>query len=287
MIRVHSTCRASVLVALLAFAGCGSLQPSSTNEDPTISSDLAAAPCALSATNRYTGVRHRGTVRVQNGGSVRVTGFSVDFNAPGGGQCTDDVPLPEGGALTTNGSHCHYDFTGSIAAGSTLTFSYSADSGRSASPVTTSACKPIQADRCGAPGLVWRTASKTTFTSYPDPGSDDCIKYSGCQYAGMFAACTSIVKSKAWVQAHNIAAVFPDFGALGLHDLCIKSGTTTMIVTTLDQCADSDCSGCCTAWRGTANELIELESFTDARFGVPNGPIEWADLGPTTGGGCN
>jgi hypothetical protein len=109
----------------------------------------------------------------------------------------------------------------------------------------------------------------------------------------MFAACPN-TETKAWVMAHDIASVFPNLNiasngipALKLHDICIKSGATTMVVTALDECADKDCSGCCTKNKGSADELIDLESFTDARWGLPDGPIEWADLGPTTGPGCN
>ena len=147
--------------------------------------------------------------------------------------------------------------------------------------------------RCSSPGLEWRTANKTSFTSYPDPGSDECVKYNGCEYEGEFAACDD-TEPRAWVQSHNIVAVFPNLkktsngiGALALHDLCLRSGTKTIIVAVLDECADSDCSGCCTENKGSADELIDVESFTDARWGVPDGPIEWADLGPTTGSGCN
>ena len=43
---------------------------------------------------------------------------------------------------------------------------------------------------CDAPGLTWRTGSKTNYTSYPEPGSEECIVYSGCKYEGRFAACT-------------------------------------------------------------------------------------------------
>ena len=60
-----------------------------------------------------------------------------------------------------------------------------------------------------------------------------------------------------------------------------------MVVTALDECADSDCSGCCTQNKGGADELIDIESFTDARWGVQDGPLEWADLGPTKTQGCN
>jgi len=72
-----------------------------------------------------------------------------------------------------------------------------------------------------------------------------------------------------------------------IHDLCLRKGQNTIVVTVLDTCADSDCSGCCRQNKGSAAELIDIESYTDARWGVPDGAIEWADLGPTTGTGCN
>ncbi len=139
--------------------------------------------------------------------------------------------------------------------------------------------------RCEAPGLVWKTANKTEFTSYPAPGSEECIKYSGCLYEGMFAGCGPTMP-QSWVQSHDIVSVFPDFATLKHHDLCLKSGSKTMVVLVIDTCADSDCSGCCTQNKGSASELIDIESSTAARFGVPDGPIQWADLGPTKGEDC-
>ncbi len=59
-----------------------------------------------------------------------------------------------------------------------------------------------------------------------------------------------------------------------------------MEVTVYDTCGDSDCNGCCTRNRGSAAALIDLESFTNARFGVPDGRIEWADLG-LAGASCS
>ncbi|HEY2728648.1 MAG TPA: hypothetical protein VGK52_01830 [Polyangia bacterium] len=139
---------------------------------------------------------------------------------------------------------------------------------------------------CDAPGLAWKTGSKTNFTSYPTPGSEECIKYSGCQYEGQFAGCDK-TEPLTWVMSHDIVAAFPDFTALKLHDLCLKSSAgKTIVVTVLDMCADSDCGGCCTENKGTATELIDVESFTDKRWGVPDGPIQWADLGPTKSSGC-
>jgi hypothetical protein len=139
---------------------------------------------------------------------------------------------------------------------------------------------------CASPSLVWHSARKTTYTSYPDPGSEECVKYNGCTWAGEFAACGS-KRSEAWVKAHNIAAAFPDFKTLRLHDLCLRKGPKTLMVTVLDTCADTDCDGCCTENRGSSEQLIDLESYTDQRWGVPDGSIEWADLGPTTGPGCS
>jgi hypothetical protein len=132
-------------------------------------------------------------------------------------------------------------------------------------------------DPCTAPNLVWKTAKKTWYTSYPDPGSEECIRYNGCMWAGQFQACPG-VKPEAWVSAHNIAAFFP-LGSMAKHNICIKSATKTMVVTVIDTCGDSDCSGCCTKNKGTADALIDLESYTNERFGVQDGPITWADLG--------
>jgi hypothetical protein len=131
---------------------------------------------------------------------------------------------------------------------------------------------------CESPGLVWKTGNKTNYISYPDPGSEECIKYSGCKYMGMFAACGERRMPKAWVASHNIAAFFP-LGGMSLHNLCLRSGNKTMEVTVYDTCGDADCDGCCTQNRGNAAALIDLESFTDQRWGLKDGRIEWADLG--------
>jgi hypothetical protein len=107
-------------------------------------------------------------------------------------------------------------------------------------------------------------------------------------YEGQFAACPS-TESQAWVMAHNIVSVFPDYNTLVLHDLCLQDQSTgqTIVVTVYDECADSDCSGCCTQNKAGADELIDVESYTYARFNMNDTMIRWADLGPTTGSGCN
>ncbi|HEX3695808.1 MAG TPA: hypothetical protein VH374_10495 [Polyangia bacterium] len=148
------------------------------------------------------------------------------------------------------------------------------------------------------PGLVWHTGNKTNFESYPAQGSEECIQNSGCDYEGQFAGCND-TKLESWVMAHNIVSVFPDFsdpsdGAkpapghsdLRGHDLCIKSGSHVLRVSAIDTCRDSDCDGCCTQNLGSAYDLIDVEKYTDQRFGVDDGPIQFADLGPN-GGACN
>jgi hypothetical protein len=140
--------------------------------------------------------------------------------------------------------------------------------------------------RCGSPDLVWRTANKTNYTSWPDPGSEECIVYNGCQWAGWFAGCND-QKPEEWVASKNIAAAFPDFETLKHHDLCLRRGASTFIVTVIDTCGDSDCDGCCTRNLGNADQLIDLESYTNARWGEPDGEIEWADLGPSEEPPCD
>lgn len=129
-------------------------------------------------------------------------------------------------------------------------------------------------------GLSWKKANLTNFTSYPDPGSDECINYNGCTWAGYFAGVEG-KQSLEWVKSHNIAAVHEkDFGGLKLKTLRLKQGTKQIDVTVYDECADSDCSGCCTK---NANQngygfLIDVEKYTMERFGTGGGTVEWACL---------
>lgn len=150
---------------------------------------------------------------------------------------------------------------------------------------TSSAGGSPSAASCDSPALTWKTAQKTWYESYPDPGSEECVKYNGCQWAGQFAACDG-KKPEGWVKERNIAAAFPNFEALALHDLCLKSGDRTLVATVLDTCADSDCDGCCTRNRAGADALIDLEKYTNERWGVGDGSILWADLGLTRSSGC-
>jgi hypothetical protein len=194
---------------------------------------------------------------------------------------SDTVPDARSASATATASQTATASGPATDAGTASTTATGSSTGTSGSATATS----TTTNRCEAPGLVWKSANKTEFTSYPAPGSEECIKYSGCLYQGMFAGCGPTMP-QSWVQSHDIVSVFPDFATLKHHDLCLKSGSKTMVVLVIDTCADSDCSGCCTQNKGSANELIDIESYTAARFGVSDGPIQWADLGPTKGDDC-
>jgi hypothetical protein len=128
----------------------------------------------------------------------------------------------------------------------------------------------------GAGMLMWRQASLTTFESYPDPNSEECIDFSGCDYVGQFAALPG-VQTEAWVMSHNIAAVHSkDFGSLMLKTIRLRKGAKMIDAVVYDECSDSDCEGCCTENAKPSGFLIDLEKYTFARFGVSDEQVEWA-----------
>lgn len=211
---------------------------------------LGAGACSTSQTDS-----------AASGGSAGSGGSPAPSGASSGGGAIDGSGAPGSGGSATAGG-------GAVAGGGAAVGGGSTAAG------------------CDTPGLTWKSARKTYYTAYPDPDSEECVAYNGCTWAGQFAACSG-KKPEAWVEAHDIVAAFPDFASLKLHDLCLRSGEKTIVVTVLDTCADSDCDGCCTRNQGDADALIDLESHTNDRWGVEDGRIEWADLGPTQGDGCN
>jgi hypothetical protein len=128
------------------------------------------------------------------------------------------------------------------------------------------------------PDTVWRTANLTYFTSYPEPGSEECTEYNGCTWAGYFAFVDG-KQSEAWVQQHDIAAVHSrDAATYALKTLRVRQGAHQLDVTVYDMCSDSDCDGCCTANASETGFLIDLESYTAQRFGAWDGIVEWTCL---------
>jgi hypothetical protein len=130
-------------------------------------------------------------------------------------------------------------------------------------------------DQTGDCGTSWRNANLTNFESYPDPGSEECIEYNGCQWQGQFAGVIG-VKSESWVQSHNIIAVHEkDWRSLSGKTLQLKQGTKLIKGTVYDYCADSDCSGCCTQNLGGDGYLIDIEKYTMQRFGSGSGTVQF------------
>lgn len=125
-------------------------------------------------------------------------------------------------------------------------------------------------------GLTYRRANLTSYESYPAPGSEECIRYSGCKYEGLF----SFVDGKqpeSWVKSHAIAAVHSrDGAAYRLKTLRLRQGAHHIDVTVYDTCSDADCDGCCTAHSKETGFLIDVEKYTMQRFGGSEGVVDWA-----------
>ncbi|KAL4420741.1 hypothetical protein ABPG75_010397 [Micractinium tetrahymenae] len=129
----------------------------------------------------------------------------------------------------------------------------------------------------------WKTASCTTYWSYPDcchdPSADqtECDDYSGCQWEGQFAALDG-KQSKSWVMENNIASFFESPNSQNRKEwdrkwknktLRIRNPDTgkTLDVKVLDTCDDADCDGCCTQNANkNGGHLVDLEYYTAQRF---------------------
>lgn len=125
----------------------------------------------------------------------------------------------------------------------------------------------------------WRRASLTNYESYPDPGSEECVKYNGCKWSGQFYGVNG-KKSEQWVASKNIAAVHEkDWRKYGGKSLRLRQGKREIVVEVLDLCSDSDCNGCCTRNLGGDGHLIDIEKFTQERFGSGAGVVEFQVCG--------
>lgn len=127
-------------------------------------------------------------------------------------------------------------------------------------------------DDCGS---QWYSARLTNYTSYPDPGSDECLNYNGCTWAGWFYGLDSQM-SENWVSNNNIVAVhMKDWSWMGSKNINLRQGSNTISATVYDACSDSDCNGCCTANLGGDGFLIDVEKYTMWRFGSGSGTVEF------------
>jgi hypothetical protein len=125
--------------------------------------------------------------------------------------------------------------------------------------------------------LEWRRANLTEFISYPDPDSDECKYFNGCEYPGYFAAFNGMQQSMDWVDEHNILAVHSrDFDTYVWKTLRIRADGHEIDAVVYDLCSDSDCNGCCTNNASETGFLIDMETHTKQRFGGGDGVVEWA-----------
>ena len=125
---------------------------------------------------------------------------------------------------------------------------------------------------------AWSSANLTWYTSWPEPGSEECEDYNGCTWAGYFAGVEGQMTEQ-WVSEHNIIAIHSkDWNTYKLKTFRLRKNGYTIDAQVLDMCSDSDCSGCCTrnAQANGQNFLIDIESYTKARFNNQgSGIVEW------------
>lgn len=126
---------------------------------------------------------------------------------------------------------------------------------------------------------VWHQANLTWYTSWPEPGSEECIEYNGCTWAGYFAGVEGQMTEE-WVKEHNIIAVHEkDWKKYKLKTFRLRMNGSTIDAVVYDMCSDSDCDGCCTENAGEIGFLIDVEKYTRERFdGNGDGVVEWTCL---------
>ena len=148
----------------------------------------------------------------------------------------------------------------------------------SSSAVESAAVEPV-AD------TVWNKANLTWYTSWPEPGSEECEDYNGCTWAGWFAGLDE-QQTEEWVSEHNIIAVHEkDWDTYKLKTFRLRKSGHTIDAVVYDMCSDSDCDGCCTQNAGKVGFLIDIESYTRKRFNnYGSGIVEWTclDCGPSS-----
>lgn len=129
---------------------------------------------------------------------------------------------------------------------------------------------------------VWNRAALTWYTSWPEPGSEECEDYNGCTWAGWFAGLED-QQTEEWVSEHNIIAIHEkDWNTYKLKTFRLRKGGYTIDAVVYDKCADSDCDGCRTKNAGELGFLIDIESYTCERLSGTkdgcDGVIEWTCL---------
>ena len=156
----------------------------------------------------------------------------------------------------------------------------SSNSSEAVVPDTSSAVESSAAE--AAVDTVWSKANLTWYISWPDPGSEECEVYNGCEWAGYFAGLPD-QRTEEWVSEHNIISIHEkDWDKYKLKTFRLRQNGRTIDATVYDKCADSDCEGCCTQNAGELGFLIDIESYTCERLSGTkdgcDGVVEWTCL---------
>lgn len=149
----------------------------------------------------------------------------------------------------------------------------------SSETVAQSSSSVLSSSGVASADTVWHQANLTWYTSWPDPGSEECIEYNGCTWAGYFAGVEGQMTEE-WVKEHNIIAVHEkDWKKYKLKTFRLRMNGSTIDAVVYDMCSDSDCDGCCTENAGEIGFLIDIEKYTRERFdGNGDGVVEWTCL---------
>jgi hypothetical protein len=211
-------------------------------------------------------------------GTLAAGSYTVTFRYANGSTSGRPLKLADGtGAIYK--SSFSFPPTGSWTTWKTVSFTqtFTAGSHKLRATATGQSGPNLDYLQTNGPGTTTtqRKANLTWFTSYPAPGSEECIVDNGCAYEGLFAALDG-KQSLDWVKSHNIIAVHErDFSKYKLHNFHITQGTHVIDAKVYDECADSDCDGCCTKNASSTGFLIDMETFTTKRFGANDGIVNW------------
>ena len=153
----------------------------------------------------------------------------------------------------------------------------------SADPESSAVLESSSSTTAAAPAdTVWNKAYLTWYISWPDPGSEECVKYNGCEWAGYFAGIEG-QQTEQWVSEHNIISIHEkDWDKYNGKTFRLRQNGHTIDAVVYDKCADSDCEGCCTQNAGNLGFLIDIESYSCERFSGSkegcDGVVEWICL---------
>ena len=157
------------------------------------------------------------------------------------------------------------------------------ESSSEALPTSSAAIESSSSVTASAPAdTVWNKAYLTWYISWPDPGSEECVVYNGCEWAGYFAGISG-QQTEQWVSEHNIISIHEkDWGKYRGKTFRLRQNSNTIDAVVYDMCSDSDCDGCCTKNAGNLEFLIDVESYTCERLTGSkegcDGVVEWTCL---------